>query len=132
MNFVRHGWDALAVISFPLFYLLLRVNPISQEVFSQPLSAGLSGYRTAQLTESLCVPLLTLRRWRQWWLNDFVQTPLWRAKWALFMPPVKEGRLPACLLPCFSAADETGQWVRLLRFLSPLTSATANTPGEGR
>jgi hypothetical protein len=96
------------------------------------LSAGLSGYRTAQLTESLCVPLLTLRRWRQWWLNDFVQTPLWRAKRALFMPPVEEGRLPACLLPCFSAADETGQWVRLLRFLSPLTSATANTPGEGR
>jgi hypothetical protein len=96
------------------------------------LSAGLSGYRTAQLTESLCVPLLTLRRWRQWWLNDFVQTPLWRAKRALFMPPVEEVRLPACLLPCFSAADETGQWVLLLRFLSPLTSATANTPGEGR
>ena len=104
------------------------------------LHAGLSGYRTATLTESLCVPLLTLKRWRQWakrreggWrLNDFVQTPLWRAKRALFMPSVEECRLPAGLLPCFSAADETGQWVLLLRFLSPLTSATANTPGEGR
>jgi hypothetical protein len=96
------------------------------------LSAGLSGYRTATLTESLCVPLLTLQRWRQWWLNDFVQTPLWRGKRALFLPPVEECRLPACLLPCFSADDEAGRWVRLLRFLSPLTSATPNTPGEGR
>ena len=104
------------------------------------LIAGLSSPRIATLIESLCVPLLTLRRWRQWakrreggWrLNDFVQTPLWRTKRALFLPPVDEGRLPACLLPCFSADDEAGQWVRLLRFLSPLTSATANTPGEGR
>jgi hypothetical protein len=96
------------------------------------LNAGLSGYRTATLTESLCVPLLTLRRWRQWWLNDFVQTPLWRGKRVLFMPPVEECRLPACLLPCFPAPDEAGQWVLLLRFLTPLTSATANMPGEGR
>jgi hypothetical protein len=96
------------------------------------LIAGLSGRRIATLTESLGVPRLTLHRWRQWWLNDFVQTPLWRGKRALFMPPVEECRLPACLLPCFSAADEAGRWVLLLRFLAPLTSATANTPGEGR
>ena len=71
-------------------------------------------------------------RWRQWWLDDFVLTPLWRVQRALFMPPVDECRLPACLLPCFSAADESGQWVLLLRFLAPLSSATAGASGEGR
>jgi hypothetical protein len=96
------------------------------------LSAGLSGPRIVTLAASLHVPLLILRRWRQWWLNDFVQTPLWRGKRALFLPPVEEGLLPAGLLPCFSAPDEAGRWVLLLRFLSPLTSVTANTPGEGR
>ena len=96
------------------------------------LSAGLSGPRAATLIEGLSVPLLTLRRWRQWWLNDFVQTPFWRGQRALFMPPVEEVRLPAGLLPCFSAPDESGRWALLLRFLAPLTSATANTLGEGR
>ena len=96
------------------------------------LVAGLSGPRIGKLVAGLGVPLLTLRRWRQWWLDDFVRTPLWRAQRALFMPPVDECRLPACLLPCFSAADEAGQWVLLLRFLAPLSSATAGTSGEGR
>ena len=83
------------------------------------MAAGLSGPRTGKLVAGLGVPLLTLRRWRQWWLDDFVQTPLWRAKRGLFMPPADESRLPACLLPCFSAADEAGRWVLLLRFLAP-------------
>ena len=85
-----------------------------------------------KLTKGLGVPLLTLRRWRQWWLDDFVRTPLWRVQRALFMPPVDECRLPGCLLPRFSAADESGQWVLLLRFLAPLSSATAGASGEGR
>jgi len=96
------------------------------------LVSGLSGQRIGKLVAGLGVPVLTLRRWRQWWLDDFVLTPLWRAQRALFMPPVDECRLPACLLPCFSAADESGQWVLLLRFLAPLSSATAGASGEGR
>ena len=96
------------------------------------LAAGLSGPRTGKLVAGLGVPLLTLRRWRQWWLDDFVRTPLWRGKRALFMPPVDECRLPACLLPCFSAPDEAGRWGLLLRFLAPLSSATAGKDREGR
>ncbi|MEI8243965.1 MAG: hypothetical protein WCI17_11900 [bacterium] len=96
------------------------------------MAAGLSGPRTGKLVAGLGVPLLTLRRWRQWWLDDFVRTPLWRGKRALFMPPVDECRLPACLLPCFSAADEAGRWVLLLRFLAPLSSVTAGKDCEGR
>ena len=96
------------------------------------LAAGLSGPRTGKLVAGLGVPLLTLRRWRQWWLDDFVRTPLWRGKRALFMPPVDEYRLPACLLPCFSAPDEAGRWGLLLRFLAPLSSATAGKDREGR
>jgi hypothetical protein len=96
------------------------------------LSAGLSLRRASRLTDGVHVPLRTLQRWRRWWLNDFVQTPFWQARRALFMPPVEEGRLPESLLPRFQAADEAGPWPGLLRFLAPLTSRTANTSGGGR
>ena len=96
------------------------------------LSAGLSLRRAGVLTVHLHVPLRTLQRWRRWWLEDFVQTPFWRGRRALFMPPVEEPALPESLRARFQAEGERGSWPLLLRFLTPLTSQTANTAGEGR
>ena len=96
------------------------------------LSAGVSLRRAGVLTASLQVPLRTLQRWRRWWLEDFVKTLFWRSRRALFMPPVEECSLPESLRSRFQAEGDWEHWPRLLRFLTPLTSRTANTFVDGR
>ena len=62
-------------------------------------SARHAGQSTAAATvcEALAVPLRTLQRWRRWWREDFMQTPLWQAMCAHFMPPVSaQGRRVIC------------------------------------
>jgi len=85
-------------------------------------SARQAGQNTAAagLCAALEVPLRTLARWRQWWRDDFMQTPLWQAERARFMPPVGAARLPVGLLERFSGAPAEAL-VRLLAFLAPLT-----------
>jgi hypothetical protein len=96
------------------------------------LSAGVSIRRAAALTDGLHISLRTLQRWRRWWLADFVQTPFWRARRALFMPPVEEPSLPESLRSRLQTEGDWGPWPRLLRWLTPLTSQTANTFSDGR
>ena len=85
-------------------------------------SARHAGQNTAaaRLCEALAVPLRTLQRWRRWWREDFMQTPLWQALCARFMPPVSAQGLPGELLARF-AGEATEALQRLLRFLAPLT-----------
>jgi hypothetical protein len=96
------------------------------------LTTGLSLRRAGILTAHLQVPLRTLQRWRRWWLEDFVQTPFWRGRRGLFMPPVEEAALPESVRSRFQAEGDRGSWPLLLRFLAPLTSQTANTFVDGR
>ena len=82
------------------------------------------------LCEALAVPLRTLQRWRRWWREDFMHTPLWQAMCARFMPPVSAQGLPGDLLARFGGeAAEALQ--RLLCFLAPITVRAATLP-EGR
>ena len=82
------------------------------------------------LCEALEIPLRTLQRWRRWWREDFLQTPLWQAMCARFMPPVSAQGLPGELLARF-AGEATEALQRLLRFLAPIT-VRAVTLSEGR
>ena len=95
-------------------------------------SARHAGQNTAaaRLCEALAVPLRTLQRWRRWWREDFMQTPLWQAMCARFMPPVSAQGLPGELLARF-AGEATEALQRLLRFLAPIT-VRAVTLSEGR
>ena len=95
-------------------------------------SARHAGPNTAAATlcEALAVPLRTLQRWRRWWREDFMQTPLWQAMCARFMPPVSAQGLPGELLARF-AGEATEALQRLLRFLAPLTVRAVTLP-EGR
>ena len=95
-------------------------------------SARHAGQNTAaaRLCEALAVPLRTLQRWRRWWREDFMQTPLWQALCARFMPPVSAQGLPGELLARF-AGEATEALQRLLRFLAPLTVRAVTLP-EGR
>jgi len=74
----------------------------------------------AQVSAALTIPLRTLQRWRQWWCQQFPQTPLWQAACARFMPPVATGSIPAGLLERFTGNTEEAM-MRLLVFLSPIT-----------
>jgi len=95
-------------------------------------SARHAGQNTAAATlcEALAVPLRTLQRWRRWWREDFMQTPLWQAMCARFMPPVLAEQLPGDLLARF-AGEAAEALARVLCFLAPLTVRAVMLP-EGR
>jgi hypothetical protein len=84
----------------------------------------------AQLGEIMEVPVRTVQRWRNWWVEQFPLTPLWQAACARFMPPVALSQLPASLIERFAglAAEPL---MRLLVFLSPLTVGHPVTLNEG-
>lgn len=84
---------------------------------------GLSPKRIEALREHLKIDRRTLERWRQWWLESFVQSPFWRAARARFTPPLCEQSLPLSLCLAFGI-DEQDQLVNLLKFLSPLTTSS--------
>jgi len=84
----------------------------------------------ARLSTDLAVPLRTLQRWRQWWVDLFALTPLWHASGARFMAPVDSDLFPAGLLERF-VGDAAEQLMRLLVVLSPITVTAISLP-EGR
>jgi hypothetical protein len=96
-------------------------------VLATALCAGLSLRRGRQLSEQIGVPVLTILRWRQWWLNDFAAGALWQALRGRFMPPVQAIDLPGELLRRALPADGRGAMTAVLRWLAPLSTLT-----EGR
>jgi hypothetical protein len=83
---------------------------------------GLSDRRVQRLREVLPIARRTLQRWRQWWLETFVQSRFWKAERARFMPPVCEATLPRSLMHHFGIGlDRRDRLLDLLRFLAPLT-----------
>ena len=84
---------------------------------------GLTPERMHVLREALGLDRRTVERWRQWWLETFVESPFWKRARAWFMPPVCEQSLPLSLGQAFHLA-RPGQLIELLRFLSPLTTGS--------
>jgi hypothetical protein len=85
------------------------------------LRDGLSARRVRALRAQLGVDVRTLRRWRRWWQETFVNSAFWRAARARFAPPVDEALLPSALLERFDAAEPAGSLVQALRFLTPIS-----------
>jgi hypothetical protein len=82
---------------------------------------GLTAQRMRVLREALGIDRRTLERWRQWWLETFVQSSFWKIARARFMPLLCEQSLPLSLGQAFQL-DRPGGLIQLLRFLSPLTT----------
>ncbi len=87
---------------------------------------GATPERMRKLRKAVGASARTVERWREWWRTVFVASPLWRAMSGRFVPPVAERALPLSLLERF-AGEERDRLVLLLRFLSPLSGAVAQT-----
>jgi hypothetical protein len=72
----------------------------------------------------LGVSARTLVRWRRWWRATFAQSAFWRRARGRLRTPVPAGALPGGLLRRF-AGDRQARLVAALRFLAPITTATA-------
>ena len=68
----------------------------------------------------LDIPGRTLRRWRDWWMQVFPMTALWKAEVACYLPPVNREDLPLSLLARF-AGPPVAAVLDGLALLTPLT-----------
>jgi hypothetical protein len=85
------------------------------------LRQGPSPTRLARLKKLVGVSARTVRRWRKWWLESFVESDFWKAARGRLRAPVEESQLPRSLLESFEADTVLHPLVNLLRFVSPLT-----------
>jgi hypothetical protein len=99
-------------------FLGRRVYAATVMMLSSP-PQGRSSWRWCGL---LSIPRRTLRRWRQWWTQDFVRTRFWRAVRSRFVPSISHGDLPNSLLDRFSVGSSPrDRLTQALRFLAPLS-----------
>jgi len=92
-------------------------------VLVSAMNHGLKAERVRALRETLGVERRTLERWREWWLEQFVQSAFWKAARARFMPSVCELTLPLSLCAAFGV-DRRDRLLDLLKFLSPITTGS--------
>ena len=85
---------------------------------------GLKPERVRRIREALQIDSRTLKRWRQWWLDTFVQSTFWKASRARFMPVLCEQKLPWSLWLRFEL-EERDRLLAVLEFLAPITSPAA-------
>jgi hypothetical protein len=85
----------------------------------------------ARLAEQLQVPVRTLDRWRRWWQERFMRTPLWQAQCARFLPPLLPTSLPGELISQFGD-DLLFALSHLLHFLTPLSIGVVFDIDEAR
>jgi len=85
---------------------------------------GLNPERVRRLREALGVDRRTLERWRQWWLDVFVQSCFWREARARFMPPLCHKTMPWSLCVSFEV-ERRDRLLDLLKFLAPITTPSA-------
>lgn len=84
---------------------------------------GLTPERMGVLRETLGMDRRTLERWRQWWLEAFVQSPFWKEGRARFSPLLCEKTLPLSLCEAFGVRPRD-KLLNLLKWLCPLTVST--------
>lgn len=89
------------------------------------LRQGPNALRLSRLRELVGVSARTVKRWRDWWLKDFVATDFWKVARGQLRTPIEAGQLPLSLLEAFEGKPMPLQLVFLLRFLKPLTSRSA-------
>jgi hypothetical protein len=92
-------------------------------VLGSAMMHGPNDRRLQRLQQLLPIDRRTLKRWRQWWREIFVQCAFFRAERGRFGRCMAEGRMPLELVEAFGAQQIEGL-VNLMKFLSPITTGT--------
>lgn len=82
---------------------------------------GLSEQRVKRLGQVLEIDRRTLKHWREWWKDRFVQGRFWRTVRGRFRRPIVEEHMPLGLVEAFGAWQREGL-LKLMKFLSPITT----------
>ena len=106
-------------------FLGRRVYLAAVVVLVAAMRHGVTPPRVAQLTAWFGVTARTLARWRLWWTETFVRSPVWIALRGRLMPPIDEARLPTSWWERIDASTEAARVLRLLVFLLPFSARNA-------
>jgi hypothetical protein len=80
--------------------------------------------RVRELTEHFDASRHAIARWRVFWDEHFPLTKFWHNARALLVPVAEVTAFPRDLLTVFVRADDDRDgWLKLLRFLAPITTA---------
>jgi hypothetical protein len=83
---------------------------------------GPTPQRVRELSRIFDVDAATIARWQTFWRDHVPRTPFWKLARARLVAVVEIVALPLSLVAAFGRGNDPYQdWVRLLRFLSPLT-----------
>ncbi len=104
-----------------VMFLGRKVYPGAVVVLVSILRQKPTKMRLSRLKELVGVSARTVRRWRRWWLRNFVQSRFWKGALGCFRMPLNEHQLPLVLLDAFEAKSPPSQLVQMLRFISPLS-----------
>ncbi len=86
---------------------------------------GPSPRRVRELSALFDVDRRTIARWQEYWRDYFPQTHFWKVASARLALHSNLASLPLSLLTTFVRhSDDHEGWVRMLRFLSPLTTTS--------
>ncbi len=78
--------------------------------------------RVRELSKRFGVDRRTITRWQVFWREHFPETRFWKVARSRLVPIIEIISLPRSLVEAFLRGDDPWQdWVRLLRFLSPIT-----------
>lgn len=126
------GWDKR--YSYCCSQCRLRMTPVSVRFLGRRIYAGFivvlvaallqqgpTRRRVTILSREFGIAERTLKRWREWWLGEFVESPFWKGGRAMFMPLLNESEMPLSLADGFKAKTREGL-VKLMKFLSPVTT----------
>jgi hypothetical protein len=84
--------------------------------------------RVRELSSLFGVNSATIARWQAFWRDYVPRTTFWKVARARLVPVVEIAALPLSLVEAFGRTNDPYQdWVRLLRFLSPLTIPECST-----
>ena len=100
-------------------------------VLISAMRQGPTPRRVGELSRLFGVDAATITRWQAFWRDHVPNTPFWRIARARLLAVVEStAALPRSLVEAFCCTDDVyHDWVRLLRFLSPI-SVAGSSPSE--
>jgi hypothetical protein len=100
-------------------------------VLISAMRQGPTPRRVGELSRLFGVDAGTITRWQAFWRDHVAKTPFWRIARARLLAVVEStAALPRSLVEAFCCTDDVYlDWVRLLRFLSPI-SVAGSSPSE--